>query len=162
MLMLPLLFAVGCVLLGAVVALFVVVNGGESLKRFRRSSAELLECPLRVRWQGGRWDSDVRHAYVANLGDDTAYEVSVVEHQQIIAASPSVPPFSADRLSSASGPPCYLNFCVHTAVNSGIPTGSAGATYRARAYSGETDRVAVQVRWRTELGEWCTQDVRIT
>ena len=39
-----------------------------------------------------------RHAYVANLGDDTAYDVSVTDGEQVVATASSVPPFSADRL----------------------------------------------------------------
>jgi hypothetical protein len=57
-----------------------------------------------VRWQVGRWDSDPRHIYVANLGDDIAYEVEVAEDQKVLATAPSVPPYSASpRLGRGHG-----------------------------------------------------------
>jgi hypothetical protein len=49
-----------------------------------------------VCWLAGRWDTDPAHAYVANIGDDTAYEVSVMACDQVKSCLqlgiPSSPP----------------------------------------------------------------------
>lgn len=111
--------------------------------------------PSGTRWQAGRWDTDARHTYVANLGDDTAYEVTVIEDQRVIATATSVPPFSADRFTSTSAPPCYVNFCVHNELDARPPV-AAGLPYRGRRapVSRSRSRIAVQVTWRTERREW--------
>jgi hypothetical protein len=113
-------------------------------------------------WQAGRWDADARHAYVANLGDDTAYDVTVVENERVIATAPSVPPFSADRFRSTTTLPCYVNFCVHSELDARPPLAAAGRPQRGRRtpVSISQSRIAVQVSWRTERGEWSTHTVR--
>ena len=109
-------------------------------------------------WRAGRWDTDPRHAYVANIGDDAAYEVSVMASNRVIGTAQRVPPYSADRLSSSSAPPCYVNFCIHELLRSRV-------SFTARSVQekdGAPDQfeVVVQVRWRSEDGEWFTQSAR--
>lgn len=69
-----------------------------------------------VSWQAGRWDADRRHAYVANLGEGIAYEVSVTANDRVIGTAQSVPPFRAGRLSSTSEVPRYGS-CMEQIVN---------------------------------------------
>ena len=110
---------------------------------------------------GGRWDTDERHAYVANVGDGCAYDVSITEGEQVVATAKTVPAYCADQLMSTSRPTCYLNFCIHedvqhrTAVNasSTVLGAQPASTNRARRH------VAVVVSWRGEDGEWSTQRV---
>jgi hypothetical protein len=115
-----------------------------------------------VSWQAGRWDTDPRHAYVANVGDDTAYEVSVTARDRVIGRAPSVPPYRADRLSSSSEPPCYVNFCVDERLKRQISLGADWATQSAQDNAVDPDglEVVVRVSWRSEHGEWFTQTVR--
>jgi len=63
-------------------------------------------------WQAGRWDTDARHAYVANVGDDVAYELTVTSPQseRVIRTVERVPPYSGARLESTSDLPCYVSF----------------------------------------------------
>jgi hypothetical protein len=67
-----------------------------------------------------------RHAYVANVGDDTAYEVSVTACDRVIGRASSVPPYRADRLSSSSELPCYVNFCVMNGSSGRFPLVETG------------------------------------
>ena len=95
-----------------------------------------------VYWQAGRWDSDPSHAYVANIGDDTAYEVSVTVYDHVVGQTRSVPPCRADGMRPSAKLPCYVMFCDdHCSVG---PDGSD---------------VAVRVSWRSENDEWFTQIV---
>jgi hypothetical protein len=116
-------------------------------------------------WQAGRWDADDRHAYVANLGDDTAYDtaydVSVTEGQQVVATASGVPPYSADRLASISWPPCYVNFCVHSRAQQRSLVSATGGTQRERgdARAEKGSGIVVRVRWRSARGEWSSQTV---
>jgi hypothetical protein len=146
--------------LGAVLYVF-VVGYKRRLMRVPGSTTESDQCQPSARWQAGRWDTDARHAYVVNLGDDIAYEVRVMEDQQVVATAPSVPPYSADRLSSTSDRPCYVNFCVHSKPGPRTLVSSGGAAPRERTHSAEAggNGVAVQVSWRSEHGEWSTQRV---
>jgi hypothetical protein len=50
-----------------------------------------------VYWQAGQWDSDPTHVYVANIGDDTAYQVSVTACDEVVERTRSVPPYRIDR-----------------------------------------------------------------
>ena len=89
-----------------------------------------------VSWQVGRWDTDARHAYVANVGEATAYEVNIMASDRVLGTAQSVPPYSADRLSSSSEPPCYVNFCVHERIKRRISSGVDGATRSAQGQYG--------------------------
>jgi hypothetical protein len=130
-------------------------------KRQARSTATVRPQPG-VSWQAGRWDTDPRHAYVANVGDDTAYEVSVTACDRLIGRASSVPPYRTDRLSSSSEPPCYVNFCVDERLKRQISLGADRATQSAQDNAVDPDglEVAVRVSWRSEHGEWFTQTVR--
>ena len=114
-----------------------------------------------VSWHAGRWDTDPRHAYVANVGDDAAYEVSVTACDRVIGRASSVPPYRAGRLSSSSEPPCYMIFCVDDRIKRRISVGADRATRSAQAKSVGSDRheVVVRVSWRSEDGERFTQTV---
>lgn len=121
-----------------------------------------------VRWLAGRWDTDPRHAYVANIGDDTAYEVSVTACDRVIGRTRSVPPYRTARLPSSSELPCYVNFCVDERLKREderlkreIARGADGAMRSAQDNAVGLDglQVVVQVAWRSEHGEWCTQTV---
>jgi hypothetical protein len=115
-----------------------------------------------VSWQAGRWDADPRHAYVANVGDDTAYEVSMTGCERVIGTAPSVPPYRADRLSSSSELPRYVNVCVDERLKRQISLGADWATQSAQDNAVDPDglEVVVRVSWRSEHGEWFTQTVR--
>jgi hypothetical protein len=114
-----------------------------------------------VSWQAGRWDTDSRHAYVANVGDDTAHEVSVTAFDQVVGTAQSVPPYRADRLSSSSEPPFYVNFCVHERRNQRISFGADRATRSAQGNAVDPDplEVLIRVSW-SDHGEWFSQTVR--
>ncbi|MEE6140416.1 hypothetical protein SKC41_29400 [Mycobacterium sp. 050128] len=116
----------------------------------------------RVSWQVGRWDTDPRHAYVANMGEDTAYEVSVTARDRVIGTAQSVPPYSTNRLSSSSGHPCYVNLCADDRLKRQILVGAHRGTRNAEVRSVDSDRpgFAVRVSWRSARGEWFTQNVR--
>ena len=116
----------------------------------------------RVSWQAGRWDTDPRHGYVANVGDGTAYEVNVTASDRVIATAQSVPPYRADRLSSTSEPPCYLNFCVDQRLKRSVSFGPDRDTRSALDKTVDPDRleVIVQVSWRSENSEYFTHTVR--
>lgn len=113
----------------------------------------------RAQWRAGRWDIDPRHAYLANVGDATAYDVSVTLSDKVVCTAETVPPFSGERLSSLSGLPCYVNLSVRQRL------GASLAMTIERRESGnavpETSEVDVQVRWRTASGEWHTQNATI-
>lgn len=115
-----------------------------------------------ARWQAGRWDTDERHAYVANIGDGAAHDVRVTEGQRVVATAAVVPPYSTDELLSTSGLPCYLNFCIHADVKQRIPVnaGSARRGVHAASAGGGQCRVAITVSWRTEDGEWSKQEIQ--
>jgi hypothetical protein len=53
-----------------------------------------------VRWQFGRWDTDPRRVYVANVCDATAYDVKVTVHDCVISTAVGVPPFDANLLDT--------------------------------------------------------------
>jgi hypothetical protein len=64
----------------------------------------------RVYWQAGRWDTDASHAYIANIGDDTAYDVSVTAYDRVrvdISSAPTTtratPVVVRSALGSGSG-----------------------------------------------------------
>lgn len=157
--MLPFVVFGSCGVVGAVV-LF-IADRHRRLTAIRASTADPARTPPAAHWEAGRWDADDRHAYVANLGDDTAYDVSVTDGEQVVATASSVPPFSADRLASISGPPCYVNFCVHDRSRRRSLVGTAGGTQRelGRCNGAIPSGVVVQVSWRSESGEWSSQSV---
>lgn len=112
-----------------------------------------------AQWQAGRWGMDPRHAYLANVGDATAYDVSVTVSGKFACTAATVPPFSAERLSSSSGQACYVNLSVRQRLGA-----SAVMTTQSRESGNaatETTEVDVHVRWRTASGEWCTQNATI-
>lgn len=160
--MLPFVVLGSCGVVGAVVGAAMLFVAGRQcrLTTIPASTADPARTSPAAHWQAGRWDADDRHAYVANLGDDTAYDVSVTEGDQVVAPASSVPPYSARRLASISGPPCYLNFCVHNGAEQRSLVDATGGTQRelgdARA---KTAGIAVRVRWRSARGEWSSQTV---
>lgn len=127
-------------------------------KRQRGLTVSASPYETRAHWEAGRWDIDPRHAYLANVGDATAYDVSVTLSDKVVCTAETVPPFSAEGLSSSSGLPCYVNlsvrqpFVASLAMTMGRGTGNAVP---------ETSEVEVQVRWRTSSGEWHTQSAVI-
>jgi len=114
-----------------------------------------------VSWHAGRWDADRRHAYVANLGEGVAYEVSVTAYDRVVGTAQCVPPFRAGRLSSTSEVPCYVNFCFDQRLAPGASRGAYGASQSAPDNAVDTDRAEflVRVSWRSEHGEWFSQTV---
>jgi hypothetical protein len=128
----------------------------------RRAKRELSESTSPsepdVQWQAGRWDTDPRHAYLANVGDVAAYDVSVTLSDGVTCTAEFVPPFCADQLSS-SGVPCYVNLSIRQRIRS-----SATAAVQSRGSANPTTdlvEVDVHVRWRTDSGEWHVQNVRV-
>ncbi len=59
-------------------------------------------------WQAGQWDSDPRHLYVANIGVEPAYQVSVSVCDEVIERTREVPPCRASAISSWSARPYYV------------------------------------------------------
>ena len=98
---------------------------------------------------------------MANLGDETAYDVSVTKGEQVIASTSSVPPYSADRLAWTSGPPCYVNFCVRIRAQQRSLVNATGGTQcePGDAKREEASGITVRVRWRSASGEWFSQTV---
>ena len=100
----------------------------------------------RVYWQAGRWDTDASHAYIANIGDDTAYDVSVTAYDRVVGLTRSVPPCRADWMLALSELPCYLSFRVEGRPETAVDPGRSD--------------VAVRISWRSENDDWFTQTVR--
>lgn len=115
----------------------------------------------RAHWQAGRWDIDPRHAYayLANVGDTTAYDVTVTVSGEVVCLAEAVPPFSAERLSSSAGLPCYLNL----PVRQGIRASSAMTAQSSEGADTLTEmaQAVVRVNWRTASGEWQTQSATV-
>jgi hypothetical protein len=109
-------------------------------------------------WQVGRWDTDARHAYVANVGNDTAYEVTVTSphSDRVIRTVELVPPYNATRLESTSDPPCYVSFSLDNRARQPQHAGAGSS-----AAEPEMHEIVVRLRWRSEQGHWSTQVVRI-
>jgi hypothetical protein len=115
----------------------------------------------RVYWQAGRWDTDPSHAYVANIGDDTAYEVSVTVCDRVVERAHSVPPCRADYLLGSSELPCYVSFGVGQWSNRQVALGVGTQHGRlGKAVDPYGPDVAVRVSWRSENDDWFTQTVR--
>lgn len=118
--------------------------------------------PPAVSWQAGRWDTDPRHAYVANLGDDIAYEVSVTACERVVGTAQRVPPYRTNALSSSSELPCYINFCVDELLNRPISLDAEAGprTARNKTICPDLTEVVVRIDWRSDGGEWFNQSVR--
>jgi hypothetical protein len=147
------------------VAVVVVIALKRRLERQWQSRAATAAARPRrpaVSWQAGRWDTDPRHAYVANVGDDTAYEVSVTACERVVGTAQRVPPYHADGLSSRSQLPCYINFCVDERLNRPLSLGAEKAPRTARDKTVCPDRpeVVVRIDWRSDKGEWFNQTAR--
>ena len=150
-------------LAGVSVLLTTILAYKDRLKWLAGWTATARQRGPQVSWQAGRWDTDPRHGYVANVGDGTAYEVYVTASDRVVAAAQSVPPYRADRLSSTSGPPCYLNFCVDQRLERPVPFGSESAAIPSaldKTVDSDRREVVVQVSWRSENSEHFTQTVR--
>ncbi len=105
-----------------------------------------------VCWLAGRWDTEPANAYVANIGDDTAYDVSVTVRDHVIGRAFSVPPYRTARLSSSSKLPCYVNVCVEQSSKRELAVGARAG--QDKAFD------AVRVSWRSEHNQWRSQTVR--
>jgi hypothetical protein len=116
------------------------------LRRQRRSTVVSAARRPMVYWQAGRWDTDPSHAYVANIGDDTAYDVSVTAYDRIFGLTPSVPPCRAAWMLASSELPCYLSFRVESSPDNPVDPAKSD--------------IAVRVSWRSENDDWFTQTVR--
>ena len=95
--------------------------------------------PPGVYWQVGRWDSDPSHVYVANIGDETAYQVSVKACDEVVGRTPSVPSCRSDWMTSWSALPYYVVFRVD-----------------------QWSKRQIRVSWRSENDEWFSQTVAPT
>lgn len=161
----PSLFAaVTCIV--CAIPLLVIIARKRWLEQQSRRAINAATRPRRpaVSWQAGRWDTDPQHAYVANVGDDTAHEVSVTACERVVGTAQQVPPYRADALSSTSQLPCYINFCVDKRPNRPISFGAqtAARTTRSTAVCPDRSDVVVRVDWRSNDGERFNQTVRTT
>lgn len=157
---LPSLVVVPLVVFAAVYVAFVFALGWHWwAKRRQEPTVSESSSESRAHWQAGRWDIDPRHAYLANVGDATAYDVSVTLSDKVVCTAEVVPPFSPERLSSSSGLPCYVNLSVRQRLEASVVT----ATESARSGNAvtETSGVGLRVRWRTATGEWQAQSATI-
>jgi hypothetical protein len=131
------------------------------LRQQLRSAAVRAAQRPRVCWQAGRWDTDPSHFYVANIGDDTAYEISVTAHGRVVGRTRSVPPCRADWLLESSGPPCYMMFRVDQWSNRLVSLGVLGPHgVGDKAVDPDSFGTTVRVTWRSENDNWFTQTVR--
>lgn len=157
---LPALVLAPLSVLGLVYAAFVFAIGYKWLASRRERRTEMpTPCQEVTQWQAGHWDVEPQHVYLANIGDSFAYEVIVTQGDEVICTAEAVPPFSAERMSSAAGLPWYLNLSARQRLQSspavttrGVRTGSVGSG------SAMGD---VRVRWRTQSGVWRTQTAAI-
>jgi hypothetical protein len=161
----PSLFtAVTCIVCASAIPVVVIIARKRWLEKQSWRAINAAARPRRpaVSWQAGRWDADPRHAYVANVGDDTAYEVSVTACERVVGTAQRVPPYRADALSSTSELPCYINFCVDQRLNRPISLAAEEAPQTAQNKTVCPDRteVVVRVDWRSDGGEWFNQTVR--
>lgn len=121
----------------------VLLPSGLPYRRWSRRQLRSTACgtrpvdPPEVYWQAGQWDSDLSHVYVANIGHDTAYQVSVTTCDEVVGRTRSVPPYRSDRLTSRSSLPYYVTFAVD-----------------------QWSKRKVQVSWRSEDNKWFSQTVR--
>ncbi|OBK11276.1 hypothetical protein A9W96_11125 [Mycobacterium sp. 1245852.3] len=158
------LFLVLLLVLAALTLLLIAVVAYKARSERQAGSTQPLDSSRPcATWQAGRWDSDPRHTYVANVGDDTAYEVSVTTSDRVLETARTVPPYRADRLSSPSGPPCYLNFCVDLRRKRPVFFGPTGGVQSVHEHSvlPEGFDIVIQVRWRSENGERFTEIVHV-
>lgn len=128
-------------------SLVVVAGFWFALRAYRRKSgtgapATVETLPPQASWQAGRWDTDPRHAYIANVGDGTAHDVSVTASDHVVATAQNVPPYRSDQLASSADLPCYVNFTIDPSPDD------------------QPDRFEVLVRWLTDNGEPMTETVR--
>ena len=157
---LPPLVVAPLVALAAVYLAFICALG---CKWWAKRQQELTVSPSvsvpHARWQTGRWDIDPRHAYLANVGDATAYDVTVTQSDRVVCTAETVPSFSAERLSSSSELPCYVNLSVRQRLGASL----AMSTERHESGNAapQTSGLDLQVRWRTASGEWHTQSAVI-
>lgn len=156
---LPSVVVAPLVALAAVYLAFICALGGKWwAKRQRELTVSASPYQSRAHWQAGRWDIDPRHAYLANVGDATAYDVTVTLSDKVVCTAKTVPPFTAERLSSSSGLPCYVNLSVRQRFGASLAMTMGRGSDNAVP---ETSDVEVQVSWRTAYGERHTQSATI-
>lgn len=131
------------------------------MRQQRRSTVVSAASGPGVFWLAGRWDTDPSHAYVANIGHDAAYEVSVTACDRVVGRTRSVPPCRADWMLASSKLPCYVRFCVGPWSNRQVSLGT-GAQHggSGKAVDPHGPDVTVRVSWRSENDDWFTQTVR--
>jgi hypothetical protein len=97
-----------------------------------------------------------------NIGDDTAYDVSVTACDQVVGRTRTVPPCHLDCMLASSEPPCYVSFRVDQWSNRQASLG-VEAPHRGPGNAGDSGRpdVAVQVSWRSGNDDWFTETVRV-
>jgi hypothetical protein len=137
-----------------------------------------------VKWQAGRQDkSNAGWLYVANIGEDTAYEVSLIAwdgHERVSVKADTVPPRLLNE-HAESDPPGYIDFRLSLREENG-PTATQAASMRlvmppeGSAYREEFEaqqreleeimdrqqrqQVVVRITWRSELGRWSTETLQ--
>lgn len=157
---LPPLVVAPLIALGAVYLVFIVaLSCTWRVKRQREPTEPASSSESSARWQAGRWDIDPHHAYLANVGDAAAYDVTVAVSGTVACTAECVPPFDAQRLSSTSGLPCYVNLSVRQPL-AAQPVMSTRRRESAHAVA-ETTALDVHVRWRTASGNWHVQSATI-
>lgn len=108
-------------------------------------------------WQSGWWDENLARAYVANVGDEAAHQVSIKRGGCVLATATSVPSFSAETIAGSSGLPCYVDLSVRQPERQ-----QAMASSRRLATMGDAEigTLDLLVEWRSAAGKWCTQRIR--
>lgn len=155
--------SVGIVIAAVIMALLLplVIPYQRQLRQQLRSTAVRAAQRPPVYWQAGRLDTDPSRGYVANIGDDTAYEVSVTAYGRVIGRTRSVPPCRADWMLESSDLPCYVTFRVDQWSNRQVSLGVlASHGVPDKAVDPDRPGVTVRVTWRSENDDWFTQTVR--
>jgi len=130
-----------------------------------------------VNWQAGRQDNAIAGwLYVANIGEDTAHDVTVLAwdgHDRVTVKADKVPPCLSDRKNG------YIEFTLaHRVENGPDPTRAeenkpimppeesrAFQEFRERFWrpyedsiaAEERRQVAVRIAWRSEHGRWSSK-----
>ena len=136
----------------ALLWLVVIVYGRRPRAAPRQANALAVDHPV-VEWQAGRWDKgNAGRLFVANVGDDTAHEVSLVasdRHDKVALKVDRIPPYQPGDEQLPE--PCYVEFSLKYRATHGPDPADANVE------ADDGRQVEVQLTWRSEHGRWSAQ-----